>query len=165
MRPQFRYRRHDASVFLYAFDLIELNRDDLRRDPLEVREATLASTLAKAGPSIRLAKILTITGPARPMSNCSSRSFCPRGRRSTRSDLSPLTPATSTLPTCSSRKQRSCVDKSCKFEVLAGNLESLSRTPASNSAAHPRCPPVLIVSIAFLSIASASAFDKTPRNR
>ena len=30
-----RHRRHDASVFLYAFDLIELNGDDLRRDPLE----------------------------------------------------------------------------------------------------------------------------------
>jgi bifunctional non-homologous end joining protein LigD len=38
-----RYRRHDASVFLYAFDLLELNGDDLRRDPLEVRKATLAS--------------------------------------------------------------------------------------------------------------------------
>jgi ATP-dependent DNA ligase len=25
---------------LYAFDLIELNGDDLRRDPLEVRKAT-----------------------------------------------------------------------------------------------------------------------------
>jgi hypothetical protein len=37
-----RHRRHDASVFLYA-DLIELNGDDLRRDPLEVRKATLAS--------------------------------------------------------------------------------------------------------------------------
>jgi bifunctional non-homologous end joining protein LigD len=36
-----RYRRHDASVFLYAFDLIQLNGDDLRRDPLEVRKATL----------------------------------------------------------------------------------------------------------------------------
>jgi bifunctional non-homologous end joining protein LigD len=35
-----RYRRHDASVFLYAFDLIELNGDDLRREPLEVRKAT-----------------------------------------------------------------------------------------------------------------------------
>jgi bifunctional non-homologous end joining protein LigD len=33
-----RYRRHDASVFLYAFDLIELNGDDLRRDPLEARK-------------------------------------------------------------------------------------------------------------------------------
>jgi bifunctional non-homologous end joining protein LigD len=28
-----RYRQHDASVFLYAFDLVELNGDDLRRDP------------------------------------------------------------------------------------------------------------------------------------
>jgi bifunctional non-homologous end joining protein LigD len=49
-----RYRRHDASVFLYAFDLIELNGDDLRRDPLNVRKATLASVLAKAGPGVRL---------------------------------------------------------------------------------------------------------------
>ena len=38
-----RYRRHDDSTFLYAFDLIELNGDGLRRDPLEVRKATLAS--------------------------------------------------------------------------------------------------------------------------
>jgi ATP-dependent DNA ligase len=35
-------------VFLYAFELIELNGDDLRRDPLQVRKATLASVLAKA---------------------------------------------------------------------------------------------------------------------
>jgi hypothetical protein len=40
-------------VFLYAFDLIELGGDDLRREPLEVRKATLASVLAKAGPGIR----------------------------------------------------------------------------------------------------------------
>ena len=33
-----RYRRYDGSVFLYAFDLIELNGDDLRRDPLQVRQ-------------------------------------------------------------------------------------------------------------------------------
>ena len=49
-----RYRRHDASVFLYAFDLIELNGDDLRREPLAVRKATLASVLAKAAPGLRL---------------------------------------------------------------------------------------------------------------
>ena len=48
-----RYRSYDSTVFLYAFDLIELNGDDLRRDPLQVRKATLASTLAKAGPGIR----------------------------------------------------------------------------------------------------------------
>jgi bifunctional non-homologous end joining protein LigD len=51
---EIRYRRHDASVFLYAFDLIELNGDGLRREPLEVRKATLASVLTKAGPGLRL---------------------------------------------------------------------------------------------------------------
>ena len=40
-------------MFLYAFDLIELNGDDLRRDPLEVRKATLASILKKAAPGLR----------------------------------------------------------------------------------------------------------------
>jgi bifunctional non-homologous end joining protein LigD len=49
-----RYRRHDASVSLYAFDLIELNGDDLRREPLEVRKATLASVLSKAAAGLRL---------------------------------------------------------------------------------------------------------------
>ena len=48
-----RYRRHDADVFLYAFDLIELNGDDLRRDPLAVRKATLVSVLARAAPGLR----------------------------------------------------------------------------------------------------------------
>jgi bifunctional non-homologous end joining protein LigD len=37
-----RHHRANESIFLYAFDLIELNGDDLRRDPLEVRKATLA---------------------------------------------------------------------------------------------------------------------------
>src|SRR5271157_5212161 len=48
-----RYRHHDASVFLYAFDLIELDGDDLRRDPLAVRKATLASLLSRASPGLR----------------------------------------------------------------------------------------------------------------
>ena len=48
-----RYRQHDVSVFLYAFDLIELDGDDLRRDPLAVRKATLASLLARAAPGLR----------------------------------------------------------------------------------------------------------------
>jgi bifunctional non-homologous end joining protein LigD len=48
-----RHRHHDESIFLYAFDLIELNGDDLRRDPLEGRNATLEIILAKAGPGIR----------------------------------------------------------------------------------------------------------------
>jgi bifunctional non-homologous end joining protein LigD len=48
-----RYRHHDESIFLYAFDLIELNGDDVRRDPLEARKVTLEMLLAKAGPGIR----------------------------------------------------------------------------------------------------------------
>jgi ATP-dependent DNA ligase len=58
-----RYRRHDGSVFLYAFDLIALDGDDLRREPLEVRKATLASVLAKAGPGIRFNEHLEGDGP------------------------------------------------------------------------------------------------------
>ena len=45
-----RHHRANDSVFLYAFDLIELKSDDVRRDPLQVRKATLASILAKASP-------------------------------------------------------------------------------------------------------------------
>jgi bifunctional non-homologous end joining protein LigD len=48
-----RYRNHDDTIFLYAFDLIELNGDDLRRDPLTVRKATLSSVLARAAPGLR----------------------------------------------------------------------------------------------------------------
>jgi len=58
-----RYRRHDGSVFLYAFDLIELNGDDLRREPLEVRKATLASVVAKAAPGVRLNEHIEADGP------------------------------------------------------------------------------------------------------
>jgi bifunctional non-homologous end joining protein LigD len=58
-----RYRRHDATVFLYAFDLMELNGDDLRRDPLEVRKATLRSMLAKAGLGLRFNEHLEGDGP------------------------------------------------------------------------------------------------------
>ncbi len=58
-----RYRRHDATVFLYAFDLIEGNGDDLRRDPLDVRKATLSSVVAKAGAGIRYNEHIEGDGP------------------------------------------------------------------------------------------------------
>jgi ATP-dependent DNA ligase len=53
-----RYRRYDASVFLYAFDLIELDGDDLRGEPFAVRKATLASLLRRAAPGLRLCEHL-----------------------------------------------------------------------------------------------------------
>jgi hypothetical protein len=46
--------------------LIELNGDDLRRDPLQVRKATLASILAKAGPGIRFNEHIKGDGRLRP---------------------------------------------------------------------------------------------------
>jgi bifunctional non-homologous end joining protein LigD len=49
-----RGRRNEAVAFLYAFDLLELNGDDLRREPIEVRKATLASILRKARHGVRL---------------------------------------------------------------------------------------------------------------
>jgi len=58
-----RHHRANDSVFLYAFDLIELNGDDLRRDPLEVRKATLRSMLAKAGLGLRFNEHLEGDGP------------------------------------------------------------------------------------------------------
>ena len=41
-------------MFLYAFDLLELDGQDLRREPLEVRKATLASILRQARHGVRL---------------------------------------------------------------------------------------------------------------
>jgi ATP-dependent DNA ligase len=58
-----RYRRHDASVFLYGFDLIELDGEDMRRDPLSVRKATLASLLAHAASGLRLNEHIEADGP------------------------------------------------------------------------------------------------------
>jgi bifunctional non-homologous end joining protein LigD len=58
-----RHRRHDGSVFLYAFDLIELNGDDLRPEPLEVRKATLVSVLARAAPGLQFNEHIEADGP------------------------------------------------------------------------------------------------------
>jgi len=58
-----RHQRANERIFLYAFDLIELNGDDLRRDPLEARKATLASIVAKAGLGIRFNEHMEGDGP------------------------------------------------------------------------------------------------------
>jgi bifunctional non-homologous end joining protein LigD len=49
-----RYHHHDDQVVLCAFDLLELDGDDLRREPLVTRKATLAWVVAKASPRILL---------------------------------------------------------------------------------------------------------------
>jgi bifunctional non-homologous end joining protein LigD len=48
-----RYPRQDGRVFLFAFDLLELNGRDMRREPLEVRKARLGSVLATGRPGLR----------------------------------------------------------------------------------------------------------------
>ena len=48
-----RQRRNEATAFLYAFDLLELDGTDMRREPIEVRKATLASILRKRRHGVR----------------------------------------------------------------------------------------------------------------
>ena len=48
-----RRKREGRHVFLYAFDLPELNGADLRREPIETRKATLASLLRGCLPGLR----------------------------------------------------------------------------------------------------------------
>jgi bifunctional non-homologous end joining protein LigD len=38
---------------MWGFDLLELNGDDLRRDPLAVRKAALAEVLARTSPGLQ----------------------------------------------------------------------------------------------------------------
>jgi bifunctional non-homologous end joining protein LigD len=60
-----RERRNEASAFLYAFDLLELDGLDMRREPIETRKATLASLLRKGLPGVRLNEhIAHPSGPA-----------------------------------------------------------------------------------------------------
>ena len=60
-----RRRRNEAVVFLYAFDLLELDGVDLRREPLEVRNPTLASILRKPRDGLRLNEPRTPGGTRR----------------------------------------------------------------------------------------------------
>ena len=43
----------DEGVFMWAFDLIELDGTDMRRDPLATRKAKLADLLGRAAPGLR----------------------------------------------------------------------------------------------------------------
>jgi ATP-dependent DNA ligase len=46
------HRKRDDHVFLYAFDLIELDGEDLRREPLEQRKVDLRRLLSDAEPGL-----------------------------------------------------------------------------------------------------------------
>jgi ATP-dependent DNA ligase len=62
-----RHRLNEPKA-LYAFDLLELNGTDLRREPIEVRKATLANILRKSRPGVRVNEHLE----ARRAPSCSS---------------------------------------------------------------------------------------------
>jgi bifunctional non-homologous end joining protein LigD len=51
-------RLGSRDVVLFAFDLLELNGEDLRPHPWDTRRATLAGLLRKVGPGIRLSEHL-----------------------------------------------------------------------------------------------------------
>jgi bifunctional non-homologous end joining protein LigD len=61
-----RYRRADGAVFLFAFDLLEINGQDLRREPIEIRKRELAKLLRNA----RLGWSLTSTSTICPATSC-----------------------------------------------------------------------------------------------
>jgi bifunctional non-homologous end joining protein LigD len=54
-------RKGSRDAFLYAFDLLELDGHDLRREPWDVRRETLASLLRKVTSGIRLSEHLACT--------------------------------------------------------------------------------------------------------
>jgi len=59
-----RERQHDKTVILYAFDLLELDGEDLRPEPVEVRKATLSGLLRRHGrPGLHFAEHLEGDGP------------------------------------------------------------------------------------------------------
>jgi ATP-dependent DNA ligase len=57
-----RWRQHDNAVTLCAFDLLELDGEDLRREPNEVRKATLKGLLRRAQPGIAFNRHFEVDG-------------------------------------------------------------------------------------------------------
>ena len=57
-----RRKREGRHVFLYAFDLLELNGADLRQEPFEVRKSTLSSLLRQGRPGLRFNEHLPYAG-------------------------------------------------------------------------------------------------------
>jgi bifunctional non-homologous end joining protein LigD len=53
-----RHRRNEGRVFLYAFDLLQLDGRDLRREPIEARKAALAKLIQGSGPGLKLSEHL-----------------------------------------------------------------------------------------------------------
>jgi bifunctional non-homologous end joining protein LigD len=62
LRAALAERGGSRAAFLYVFDLLELDGEDLRPHPWEIRRATLTAVLRKAHPGIRLSEHLNGDG-------------------------------------------------------------------------------------------------------
>jgi bifunctional non-homologous end joining protein LigD len=58
LRAALAERGGSRAAFLYGFDLLALDGDDLRSHPWEIRRATLTGLLHKTGPGVRLSEHL-----------------------------------------------------------------------------------------------------------
>jgi bifunctional non-homologous end joining protein LigD len=56
-----RWRHHDGHVFMWAFDQLELDGQDLRRETLEARKGALARLLKKAKVGLQFNKHITVS--------------------------------------------------------------------------------------------------------
>ena len=80
----------DGAVFLFAFDVLEIDGDDLRQEPLERRKARLEKVLARAGAGIQFnehAATSTVPPCSRPPASWASRASSRSGA------ISPTVPA------------------------------------------------------------------------
>jgi bifunctional non-homologous end joining protein LigD len=57
-----KWHQHDAAVTLCAFDLLELDGEDLRREPIEVRKATLKGLLRRGQPGVAFNRHFEVDG-------------------------------------------------------------------------------------------------------
>jgi ATP-dependent DNA ligase len=73
-----RHRRDDRHVFLYAFDSLQLDSLDLRREPIEDRKAELTKLLRRAKPGLQLNEHISESGTScsgTPASSASKASY------------------------------------------------------------------------------------------
>ena len=64
-------RFDQSELCVWAFDLLELDGDDLRQRPLEVRKAALAKLLRRASPFLRASE--SFTDPVKLLAECQRR--------------------------------------------------------------------------------------------
>ena len=92
------HRKRDDRVFLYAFDLIELDGEDLRREPLEQRKIELRRLLADTATALVFnewidgeefdgATVLSTRGPLVLKASCRSARTCATSRGDRRTGL------------------------------------------------------------------------------